>query len=223
MISSRNKANFIIVAIVYMLVIIIQLGSFIPYVKTETYISAQNVPHTIVVDRGYSSFEYADNYTATDNKGVTTRRRINYPLAVIQFLLTTATAVLVCYLLYKREVISEKNENAIKIDVLKKQNIKLQQTIDDLSSQINKTTLENEALRDQLAHFTDFFDKPNIATQNSFVDEQVSLNNVFEAEPPYIDINALAFADDDEIRNAQKQYAEDLYKYFKAKERGVKK
>lgn len=96
-----------------MLVIIIQLGSFIPYVKTETYISSQNVPHTVVVDRGYSSFEYADNYTATDNKGVTTRRRINYPLAVVQFLLTTATAVLVCYLLYKREVIFEKNENTI--------------------------------------------------------------------------------------------------------------
>lgn len=49
--------------------------------------------------------------------------------------------------------------------------------------------------------------------------EQVTLAGIpTVTEPPYLDINGLAFADDDEIRNAQKQYAEDLYKYFKAKE-----
>lgn len=63
------------------------------------------------------------------------------------------------------------------------------------------------------------FDETTAATQNLFVQEQLNLDSAPNTmESPYIDINGLAFADDDEIRNAQKQYAEDLYKYFKAKE-----
>lgn len=51
--------------VIFLLLGIIQLGAFTPYTRTETYISVQNVPHTIVAARGWKN---ADNigYTYKD-------------------------------------------------------------------------------------------------------------------------------------------------------------
>lgn len=118
-----------------------------------------------------------------------------------------------------KDTVLTEQENENKINILKKQNVQLQQTIDDLVDQNNKTELENRDLKEQIMNINNSFDGVTAATENLFMQEQVTLADITSVtEPPYLDINGLAFADDDEIRNAQKQYAEELYKYFKAKE-----
>lgn len=117
-----------------------------------------------------------------------------------------------------KDIVLTEQENENKINILKKQNVQLQETIDKLVDQNNKIKFENKSLQEQNKHTSDTFDGADATTQYLFEQEQMTLDDIpTTTEPPYLDINGLAFADDDEIRNAQKQYAEDLYKYFKAK------
>lgn len=55
------------------------------------------------------------------------------------------------------------------------------------------------------------------AKEENIASEQVTLDDVLSVEPPYLDYNALAFADEDEIKQTQKQCAEDMYEFIKNK------
>lgn len=68
----------------------------------------------------------------------------------------------------------------------------------------NKTKVQNDFL------------EAKKATEKMFEKEyQLSLEESMLVEPPYLDVNALAFADEETIKEAQKQYVQDLYFYFK--------
>ena len=212
-----RKLKTVIICTVYVLVIIIQISTFTPYIKTETYISTQNVPHTVVIDRGYTSFENADGHTHIDKKGVTTRTQINYKLFVLQFALTTTAAVFACYLLYRKKLVVPEDVDASKCEVLKKQNIHLQQTIDRISSQNDKLIIENKALCDQNHYLQTLFDKVRAETGEILANDQLSLYDVTITEPPCLDVNGLSFTDEETVQRIQKKYAEDLYIYIRSR------
>lgn len=217
--SISRKIKAIIIAIAYLIAIIIQFSAFTPYTETETYISSQNVPHIVIIERGYASFEYADWFVDVGEKGVTTRRQINYSLFVFQLILTTVITALAYYFWCYKKHIPIADNIADEQGTLKEQNIQLQQTIDELVVQNNKIELENKSLRKQVMQLSNAFDDATATTEDAFFYEQLTLDDILIAdEPPYIDINGLAFADEETIKKAQKQYAEDLYKYFKSKD-----
>lgn len=213
-----NKRKALIVGVVYAFLIFIQFAAFTPYTTTRTYISSQNVPHTITIDSGYSSFgDSCDGFNHTDAyvEGVT--RMTNYTLFTFQLVLTTSIAALAYYFLcYKKQTSAHSNNDCDEQENLKRQNVQMQQTIESPVAQNNKIELENTSLREQIVQFTD---STAAATEDLYAQETVSLDDVPLEEPPYIDVNELAFADEDTIRKAQKQYAEDLYRYFKEKDK----
>lgn len=92
-----RKTKKIIICITYIIAIIIQFFAFTPYIKTETYISSQNVPHIVVIERGYTSFEKADGPVFKGENEVTTRQQINHSLFTFQLILTTVFAALAYY------------------------------------------------------------------------------------------------------------------------------
>lgn len=53
------------------------------------------------------------------------------------------------------------------------------------------------------------------AAEKIFESKQLSLENEIHSDPPYMDFNELAFADEDTARCLQQQYAEDLFQYIK--------
>lgn len=60
------------------------------------------------------------------------------------------------------------------------------------------------------------FDEASTATEEMFENsEQFSLEDVLINEPPYLDINELAFADEETVKRMQKQHTEKLYLYIK--------
>lgn len=199
----------LIIGVMYLLAVFIQFAAFTPYTTQKVYISSQNVPHVFNIDNGYTSFVDVNN-TYTDEYGVTTSTQINYVLFAFQLTLTTAVAISAYFFFcHKKYVpVADADEATDNDNISKKQTEQMQQIIDNLSLQLNQTKLENKALQEQIMQLYNSFGKATANVEEKAVTE----------EPPYIDINGLAFADDEEIRNAQKQYAEDLYKYFKAKD-----
>lgn len=115
----------------------------------------------------------------------------------------------------RAKTVNRETTNNTERDVLKKQNIQLQQTIDRLSAQVDKTILENEALRCQNQRLQTTLEKANATTEEVFPNGQLSLFNDLPIEPPYLDINGLAFADEETSQQIQMKYAEDLYAYIK--------
>ena len=207
-----RKIKTIIICVAYVVAIMIQLFAFTPYTITQTYISSQNVPHTVTTDRGYASFEDADGLTVTDLKGVTERKRVNYKLFAFQLALTTAIAAFVCYFWCYKKAVAYKTCDNEDNNTSRELNNQLQETIDKLSSQINKITLENEALRSQISTLI-----RHQATEELSENEQFSFFDVLLPEPPYLDLNSLAFADEETVQRTQKKYAEDLYTYIKCR------
>lgn len=67
------------------------------------------------------------------------------------------------------------------------------------------------------------FDETTAATQNLFVQEQLNLDSAPNTmESPYIDINGLAFADDDEIRNRKNNTPKIYISFLKQKNKEMK-
>lgn len=215
-----NKMKAIVIGILYALVIFTQFAAFTPYTETETYISLQNVKNTALVERGYAPFDEADAPVFSNKKGVTAKRQINYTRFTFQLVMTTALAVFVYYFWCHKKCTPIVNNTSDEQETIKKQNIQLQQAIDILVDRNNKIELENKALKKQITQLYSYCGEAGTETNNTSAYEQLSFDDVMGGEPPYLDINGLAFADDETIKKAQKQYAEDLYKYFKAKDNG---
>ena len=207
-----RKTKTIIICIVYAIVIVIQFAVFTPYTRTETYISSQNVPHTVIIKRGYASFEEADGYAFTDKKGVTARKQINYSLFAFQLILTTVLAVLVYYLWELRKQKNIDVQYKEKYLTLTKNYNELLENSKVVLKHLKQLQSENEALQSEISTLM-----KQQAAERPSENEQLSFLDILQTEPPYLDINGLAFADEETIRQAQKQYVEDLYKYFKVR------
>lgn len=207
-----RKTKTIIICIVYAIVIVIQFAVFTPYTRTETYISSQNVPHTVIIKRGYASFEEADGYAFTDKKGVTARKQINYSLFAFQLISTTVLAVLVYYLWELRKQKNIDVQYKEKYLTLTKNYNELLENSKVVLKHLKQLQSENEALQSEISTLM-----KQLAAERPSENEQLSFLDILQTEPPYLDINGLAFADEETIRQAQKQYVEDLYKYFKVR------
>lgn len=134
---SKNKIlKLFFSLVIFLLLGIIQLGAFTPYTRTETYISVQNVPHTIVAARGWKN---ADNigYTYKDKNGTIERERINISIALLQLILTLALPIVICFDSDIKELLNKKS-NDDTIAILKDQNKQFQEAVNNLIEE-NKT------------------------------------------------------------------------------------
>lgn len=199
--TEKPKRNFkttckiLCILILYIAAIIIQINNFTPYTTTQTYISSQNVPHVIVVERGYANINNI-NHKYTDKKGTVTKSQINFPLAALQFLLTTAAAALAYYMLVRKKQKYE-NKLAAELKSVSEQNLQLKNTINTLKEE-NSKSLNTKKLYEI------------IPTDNNFSENTQTYDNI-----PLLDVNALAFADEETVRAAQANYAKEMYNYIK--------
>ena len=91
-----KKIKIIYIAILYVLLIVVQICSFTPYTKVKTYVSAQNVPHSVVLERGWKGIDKIKNYEHHKeglDKTSFEIEQVNITLAIIQFLLTTSIPI----------------------------------------------------------------------------------------------------------------------------------
>ena len=91
-IRRKNKIKAIFVFILYILLISLQLECLTPYIETKTYISEQNVPHTVTIGKGYSY--YGCTWTTTDELGNITSTMLDRQALMLQFAITTLIAFL---------------------------------------------------------------------------------------------------------------------------------
>lgn len=256
--NNMKKLKTTVILVIYVLLIIFQFGAFIPYTVTETYISSQNVPHTVTVLRGYDGINNISEYNYKGQNGVIQRKRINYPLLTFHFALITCAALLayyfLCYKGNRKQVkdvsnkelselksmvnkLSSENAELIKFKKeyekflsekdsykktqnyrnLPKLDINALAFADEETQERAKKQYAEEMYRYVKMSNPNTFDEASAATQDLFANEQLSLADISINEPPCIDINSLAFADEETVRQIQKQYAEDLYAYITCK------
>lgn len=152
--KKRNKAmttknKIICITVISIVLLIAQLCSLTPYIKYQTYISSQNVPHSVVVERGYRAINEIGYYEA---RGKTiTIEQIDYVRAFIQFGLTIGTAIFLCIWLYKKDkpspkAIMSKSELNKRIEHLEKENQILKTFIRQNSTEITPPILDMEAI-----------------------------------------------------------------------------
>lgn len=184
------------ICVIYVLLILIQIGAFTPYKITETYFSSQNVPHTLIVERGYDNI-FDIGYSHRDVRGgikCLEIESIDYPFLILQFSATTIITLLLYYILVYKSANKINNKNE-----LKEQNLQLQNTIDGLIRE-NTELIKNQKLYESL-----FSQKNKSNKTQGFSDI------------PKLDINSLAFADDETQKKAQEQYAQDILNYIESK------
>lgn len=69
-----------------------QFAYLIPYTVTKTYVSEQNVPHTVVIGKEYDVYNSTRRYE--DKSGNYTSKMIDLPILALQFAITTLIAFL---------------------------------------------------------------------------------------------------------------------------------
>lgn len=193
----KQKIKLVFSIAFFVVFITIQLGAFTPFTTTETYISSQNVPHTVIIGRGWDGINnILDHKPFSVHVGskseATLRVQINLPLTIFQFILTAGLTALIYFAAISKKKVPA-SEPTEETELLKKQNIQLQQTIDKLISE-----------KEELLHIKDLYEKSRAI--------RPSEENLHY---PEIDINGLAFADEKTVKAAQRQYAEDMYQYVK--------
>lgn len=100
-IGRRNKIKAILAFILYISLIIFQSAYLIPYTVTRTYVSEQNVPHTVIIGKEYS--DYDCTWRDTDKSGNVTSKMIDRPALMIQFVITTLAAFLFYHFIRTKE------------------------------------------------------------------------------------------------------------------------
>lgn len=189
-----NGYRIAVATILFILLTAIQLCAFTPYTRTETYISSQNIPHTVVVGRGWDGIgNIGYTYLGNRNGSPTEREQINYILATVQLLLTACISILVCFGSKLKQKIKP-SKTTDEIEILKNQNKKLQDTVD-------KLVLEN----DRLLRLKKLYESSNPEQNSDF------------PYFPEIDISSLAISDEKTQNIIKEKYAEDMYKYVKFK------
>ena len=100
-----KKIKIIYIAILYVILIVIQLCFFTPYTRIKTYVSAQNVPHSVVLERSWTGIDKIKNYEHHKeglDKISFEIEQINVTLAIIQFLLTTSVPICLLIMLKRQ-------------------------------------------------------------------------------------------------------------------------
>lgn len=184
-----SKKHIVIGA--YVLLLIIELFFYVPYEKIEIFRSDQNVPHTEIIGNGYTSLyeiKYDEAWLAI-NERTTTGKRVDFGQMALNLFSTTMVIILI----YIAFIYSENKCQSIEAE-----NELLQRKVDVLD-------YDNQILRDYRAMFiqlkTALAETANIST----------LDNINEI--PTIDIDALAFADEDTQNSVLKQYSNNISAY----------
>ena len=174
-----------------MLLLIVELLCFVPYQRIEIIKSKQNVPHTEIIGNGYSTIiEISNSYAKFyGNSQTATGKRVDTPQIILNAVLTTlvAAAIYFLFILKKETPVSNQFDNV-------PETAQLQRRIDELST-------ENASLLKIKKQYEQFISEKNIDIRDT----------------PELDINALTFATEEEVREAQKKYAKDMYNYVKSR------
>ncbi len=136
----KKKWIIVVICIAYVLVLAAQIIFVAPYKRTETRISATNVPHVqateygnkLIFDIGYLTKNYSTyNLRITEN--------IDFVRFSIRIIITTAAAALLVFLVLRKSE-NEKAAPAVQensefktilaeLEILKKQNAQMQSTL----------------------------------------------------------------------------------------------
>lgn len=180
----------VLAVLLFAFFLLLQYLEFTPYAVTQTYISSQNVPHTVVINRGWKCYEdigYSRNIK-NDNP-IVERERIDFSVAVLQILLSGGVCV---WVYIKPKIAQRKGQKQVnsETETLKALNNQLQKSINVLSA-------ENKRL---------------LTARKKYED---ALRDYYESVPefPQFDVYTYAFADDKTINEAKRKYAEEMYKY----------
>lgn len=193
----KNKKYIFIV--VYIILIIIELFFYVPYERIEIFRSNQNVPHTEIIGNGYSTiFDIADSVAFIDDREYTASGKRVDAGQLVTNILSTTIAALYIYLIF----IYSYNKS----QTLKNENELLQRKVDVLN-------YDNQLLHEYRTMFLQFKNALEETANNS------TMENIKEI--PTIDINALAFADEETVNETMKQYTNNIsaytaYKIYKA-------
>lgn len=176
---------------VYILSLIIELFFYVPYEQIEVFRSKQNVPHTEVVGNGYIPIDEIrkDAVQIEKNDKIATGKRVDSKQLIINLFSTTMLALWI-YLIF---IHSDE-----KIEAFKHENEWLQRKVDMLD-------YNNQILCEYKTMFLQF--------KNALAETANDSNMENIAEIPTIDINELAFVDEDTLNEVMKQYADNICAY----------
>ncbi len=181
---------------VYILLTIIELFFYVPYEKIEIFRSDKNVPHTEIIGNGYMPLDEIrhDKAWLADNKRTATGKRVDSRQLVTNLFMTTISALYMYFIL----IYPDDRAKALEIDDLKKENEMLNKNVGYLYEE-NKVLCEYKTivsrLKDELAEMAD------------------GSNMQYIEETPILDIDSLAFADEETQDTALKDYTENIVAY----------
>lgn len=180
----------VLAVLLFAFFLLLQYLEFTPYAVTQTYISSQNVPHTVVINRGWKCYENI-GYSRNNKKdgSIIERERVDFSLAALQMLLIGGA----CAWVYIKPKIKQRKwqkQASSEVEALKALNGQLQKSVNVLSA-------ENKRL---------------LTARKKYED---ALRDYYESVPefPQFDVYTYAFADDKTINEAKRKYAEEMYKY----------
>lgn len=104
-----RKVKILLFVLFYGAALFIQFMAFTPYTETQTTMSSKNIPHTRVIDSGYTSFYEANDWSTIDAVGISSHTQINTPLFAFQLILTTAIFVFIFFFLYRKHFFTPDN------------------------------------------------------------------------------------------------------------------
>ena len=188
--TDKIKKKHIFVA-VYIILLVVELFFYVPYEEIEIFRSKQNVPRTEIIGSGYLSMEeIRKDVAALDVKDMNaTGKRVDSGQLVANLFATTVFALFVYFIFIYSE---DKDEE------VKREFELLQRKADVLYR-------ENQILNEYKSTYFNIIDALSEAAKKS------SMPDI--TKTPYIDINALAFADEATQNEALKQYTDDITAY----------
>ena len=175
----------------YVLLLIIESFFYVPYEEIEIFRSDQNVPHTEIIGNGYVPLDEIrkDKAWLANNDITTTGKRVDSWQLVTNLFTTTIVALLLYFIFIYLEDRSKIHETEFEL---------LQRKVDVLN-------YDNQILQDYKTVFLQF---KNALAQTA---NDTSMTDI--KEPPTIDINDLAFADEETQDRIFKQYADNISAY----------
>lgn len=185
----------------YIIALVIEVFFCVPYNRFETFLSEQNVPHTVIIDSGYSPISDINYNRASWRNGSIKISRVNIPQLVINIVVTSIVTAIFYFVLTRKCSLGEKAREQV------------------LQESINKLTEENDVIKEQSSALRsqNIQSQQTIEELSSEVDELRQFKIRSEDVPTYpdIDIASLAFADAKTQEKAKRRYADDMYLYLK--------
>ena len=204
----KLKKTKILIA-TYIILIITELFLCVPYHKIQLFKSKQNVPHIEIIGSGYTTMYDITNDDARILSGSTgTGKIVNTSQIFMNIAITTFLAITIYFLLRQRKPEQTVVKNAVNTDEL-----------------IARATKEKDMQLQQALRDVQIFKAQNMSmshTINEFSRKYAEVLNEQIKQMPVLDINGLAFADDETIAQAQIDYAKKMAEYVK-KERMIYK